>query len=145
MNDVFMGIIAGAVLVIAVVQVAVAILALRATREIGQLSSRLDQEIRPIVANLQAISRDAARATALAAVQVERADRLFADLATRVEETIANVQHTVASVQHTVAGATRGGAWLAGIRAAIAALRDLRAPSARRPTHAEEEDALFIG
>ena len=140
-----MGIIAVAVLVIAIVQVALAIAALRATQQLGQLmakveqlTARLEQDIRPIVANLQAITAEAAKATAIAAVQVERADKLFADLATRLEDTIANVQQTVA-------GATRGGAWLAGIKAAMAALRDLRAPGARRPTHAEEEDALFIG
>jgi len=137
-NDVFMGIIAAAVLVIAVVQVTVAILALRATKQIGQLTAKLDHDIRPIVANLQSITTDAARATAMAAAQVERADKLFADLAVRVEETIT-------SVQNTVAGATRGGAWLSGIKAALAVLRDLRAPATRRPSHAEEEDALFIG
>jgi hypothetical protein len=137
-SEVFMGIIAVAVLVIAVVQVAVAILALRATKQLGHLTAKLEQDIRPIVANLQAITAEAARATAIAAVQVERADKLFADLAARVEDTIA-------SVQHTVAGAARGGTWLTGIKAAIAALRDLRAPAPRRPSHAEEEDALFIG
>ncbi len=140
-----MGIIAVAVLVIAIVQVALAIAALRATQQLGQLmakveqlTARLEQDIRPIVANLQAITAEAARATAIAAVQVERADKLFADLAARVEDPIA-------SVQHTVAGAARGGTWLTGIKAAIAALRDLRAPAPRRPSHAEEEDALFIG
>jgi hypothetical protein len=137
-NDVFLGVIAIAVLVMAVVQVTVVVIALRATRQIGHTMTRLEQDLRPIVSNLHAITAEAARATAMATAQVERADRLFAELSGRLEQTIV-------SVQTTVAGAARGSTWLAALRAVIAALRDLRAPSARRPSHAEEEDALFIG
>jgi hypothetical protein len=138
-SDVFLGIIAVAVLVMAVVQVAVVVMALRATQRISQLMSQLERDLKPVVSNLQALTADAARAAAVAAAQVERADRLFADHAARVDQTFA-------SVQSTVLGATRGsGAWLAGLKAAIATLRDLRSPSARRPAAVEEEDALFIG
>ncbi len=131
MNDVFLGIIAVSVLVMATIQVTVVIMALRATQRISTLMSQLEQDIRPLVANLQAITGDAARAAAVAAAQVERADKLFTDLATRLD-------HTLASVQSTVLGATRGSsAWLAGLKAALAALRDLRhvieqAPRRRR-------------
>lgn len=139
MNDVFLGIIAVSVLVMAAVQVAVIVMALRATQRVSRLTSQLEQEIRPVVANLQAITADAARATAVAAAQVERADKVFTDFAVRVDETLA-------SVQKTVLGATRGsGAWLAGLKAAVGVLRDLRHSPHSRNATVEEEDALFIG
>ena len=139
MNDVFLGIIAVGVLMMAVVQVAVVVLALRATERITRLTSQFEQEIRPVVANLQTITADAARATAVAATQVERADKLFTDLAARLD-------HTLAAVHNSVLGATRGtGAWLAGLKAALAVLRDLRRSPRTRPNSVEEEDALFIG
>ena len=81
MSDVFLGIIAVSVLVMAAVQVAAIVMALRAARRVSRLTSQIEQEIRPVVANLQAITADAARATAIAAAQVERADRLFTDMA----------------------------------------------------------------
>ena len=70
---------------------------------------------------------------------MERADRLFTDFAARLDETLA-------TVQNTVIGATRGsGAWLAGLKAALAVLRDLRQSPRTRSASVEEEDALFIG
>jgi hypothetical protein len=138
-NDVFLGIIAISVLMMAVVQVAIVVLALRTTERITRLTSQFEQEIRPVVTNLQTITADAARASAVAAAQVERADQLFTDLAARLD-------HTLAAVHNTVLGATRGGgAWLAGLKAALAVLRDLRQSSRTRSASVEEEDALFIG
>ena len=61
MNELFLGLIAAAVVVMAVVQVVVVIVTTRAARNIGQAVSRLEQDVRPIVANLQAMSGDAAR------------------------------------------------------------------------------------
>jgi hypothetical protein len=138
-NDVFLGIIAVSVLIMAVVQVAIVILALRATERISRMTSQFEQQIRPVVANLQTITDDAARATAVAAAQVQRVDQLFSDLAARLD-------HTLLAVQDSVEGATRGGAaWLAGLKAALAVLRDLRQSSRARSASVEEEDALFIG
>ena len=140
MNDVFMGVAAVAVLVMAIAQVAVAIIAVRMAKQVSQTTTKLERDIRPIVAHLQTITTNAAAATTLAAAQVERADKLFGDLAARVEQ-------TSSSVQAMVAGAG-GGPWLAGIMAAVTALRSgrrQRAPVASRPTPADGEDALFIG
>jgi hypothetical protein len=137
-NDVFLGIIAVGVLVMAIVQVGLIVVAVRAAQRIGRLTAQLEQDLRPLVANLQAMTTEAARATALATAQMERVDHLFADVSARLDR-------TVNSVQEAVTGATRGGAWLAGLRAAMAALRDLRTPSRRRNASVEEEDALFIG
>ena len=139
MNDVFLGIIAVSVLMMAVVQVVVVVLALRATERITRLTSQFEQEIRPVVANLQMITADAAKATAVAATQVERADKLFIDLAARLD-------YTLAAIHNSVIGVTRGSsAWLAGLKAALAVLRDLRQSPGTRSASVEEEDALFIG
>lgn len=135
----FLGLIAAAVLVMAAIQVAAIVLAARAARRLDRLADRLEQDIRPVVTSLQALTADAARATALAANQVERADRLFSDLAVRVEQTLAAVQ------ENLITPAREGFAWLAGLKAVLAAFRDLRAPARPRPAGVEDEEALFIG
>ena len=50
---VFLGIIAVAVLVMAIIQVAAIVFAARAARSVGEAVSRFEQDVRPIVANLQ--------------------------------------------------------------------------------------------
>ena len=139
MNDFFLGVIAAAVVVMAAIQVAAVVYATRAARRIDRLADRLEQDMRPIVSNLQTVTADAARATALAATQVERADRLFADLAQRIEQTLASVQDAV------VTPAKDGFAWLSGLKAMVAAFREFRRPARPRRSAAEDDDALFIG
>ena len=86
--------------------------------------------------HLNAIGRDAARAAALATAQVERADRLFADITGRVEQGLN-------SVQQAVTGPAREGAAL--WRALRTAFLAFKAPRPRRKrSGADEEDALFI-
>jgi len=64
-SDVFLGVIALAVLVMAAIQVAVAVIALRLARRLDRFADRLEEDIRPIVASLQALTADAARATSV--------------------------------------------------------------------------------
>ena len=137
MNEVFLGIIAAAVLVMAVIQVAVVVIASRAASRLTALATQIEQDIRPLITNLQTITADAARATAVAAAQVDRADKLFTDMSTRLDQTLA-------TVQEALLGAARGNAWLAALKGVLAAFRDFRSP-ARRSSNVEEEDALFIG
>ncbi len=137
MNNLFLGIIAASVLVMAVLQVYVLIVAARAAERFGALATTIERDIRPIMANVQAVTRDAARATSLAVAQVERVDRVTADLTARLEQIL-----TV--VQTALVGATGGRAWLSGIKMASAAFRSFRKPT-RRSRHVEDEDALFIG
>lgn len=135
--EVFLGLIAVATLAMAVVHVAVLVAAGILARRLGRLADQVEQELKPIFGHLSAISRDAARATSLAATQVERADRLFADAAQRIE-------HILNTVQNTVAGPAREGrALLSAFRAGIRAIRELRHARGRRG-QAEDDDALFI-
>ena len=138
MTDVWLGIIAVAVLVMAVIQVAAIVFAMSAARRIGQVADRLEQNLNPVVSNLQTITSEAARMTTLAAAQVERADRMFADLTRRAEQ-------VMAAVPTLLGPAGKGLAFLNGIKAALAAIHELRRSSRRGAAHPDEEDALFIG
>ena len=144
MNDFLLGVIAASVAIMALVQVGLIVVAAKAAQRVARLTTQIEQDLRPLVSNLQAMSAEAARATAIAAAQVERADKLFTDMSTRLDQTLTGVQDAVAGITQAVTGATRGGAWLAGLRAVMAAMRDLRAP-ARKSASVDEEDALFIG
>lgn len=136
-SQIFLGVIAVATLTTAIVQVGVLIAAGRVARRIDRLVDRLDHDLRPTFDHINAIARDASHAVALATAQVERADRLFTDLAQRVEETVSTVQN------HIVAPAREGKALVSALRAAFGVLREARR-HARARHRAEDEDALFI-
>ena len=138
MSDVFLGVIAAAVLVMAVIQVAAIVFALRAARRVDEAVNRFEQKVAPIVANLQALTADAARASSVAATQVERATRMMTDLTRRIDDTAAAVQSGI------VGPAREGYAIFQGILAALAAFR-AGPQTAKRSGATEEEDALFIG
>ena len=138
MTNVLLGIIAVAVLVMAVIQVAAIVFAMSAAKRIGQVADRLEQDLRPVVSNLHTITSEAARVTTLAAAQMERADRMFADFSRRAEQ-------VMAAVPTLLGPAGKGFAFLNGIRAALAAIQELRRSSRRGAAHPDEEDALFIG
>jgi hypothetical protein len=143
-TDVFLGVIAVSVLAMAIGQVAAVVLAARAMRRTGETLGRLEETIRPIVANVQQISTDAARATAIATAQVERAERLMDDVTRRVDETMTAVQDTILGPART------GMAIFQGLRDAFGSFFD-RGPRSSRPrAHgpspaAAEDDASFIG
>jgi len=136
-RDVFLGVIAVATLAIAIAQVVVIVSAAAAVKRAGQLADQFEREVKPLFGHLNAIARDAARAAQLASVQVERADKLFADLSVRLEETMNLVQASV------IAPAREGRALLSAMRAAFEAVREMRQARARQ-TRSEDEDALFI-
>jgi hypothetical protein len=138
MSNLLLGIIAISVLVMAAIQVAVIVMAVRAMRRIGEVASRLEQDVRPIVANLQAVTADAARTTALAAATIERADRFVNDAAHRIEQVLGAVPALLESARD-------GFNVVAGLRAMLNTFRDLRGPSRRKSSSVEEEDPLFIG
>ena len=138
MNDVFLGIIAVATLAIAIAQIGVMVVAGRLAQRIGRLAEQIDRDLKPLFGHLNAIGRDASRAAALATAQVERADQLFSDRAGRIELTLNGLQATMG------VPAREGRALLAGLRAAIQALRELRQEGRARQSRSEDEEALFI-
>lgn len=138
MTNLFLGIIAVAVLVMAVIQVAAVVFAMAAARRIGQVADRIEQDLRPVVTNLQAMTSEAARASRLAAAQMERADRMFADVSRRAEQ-------VMTAIPSLLGPAGKGFAFLNGIKAALAAIQELRRSGRRGGANPDEEDALFIG
>ena len=136
-SQIFLGVIAVATLTTAIVQVGVLIAAGLLARRVQRMIEKVERELQPAFVQVNAIARDAARAVALATAQVERADRLFADLAQRAEDTVATVQATIA------APAREGKALLHALRAGLDVLRDARRRGRARQ-RAEDEDALFI-
>jgi hypothetical protein len=139
-GTVFLGVIALAVTVMAAIQVGIVVYGQRLARRVDALATQVDRDIKPLLAHLTTIGEEAARASSLAAAQVERVDRLFADVTLRVEETAHAVQSAI------VAPAREGMALLAGVRAAVQAVRGLRQPDTpTRSTAHDEDDPLFIG
>lgn len=139
-SAIFLGVIALAVTVMAAIQVGVVIYGARLARRVDALATQVDREIKPLLSHLNEIGEEAARATALAAAQVERVDRLFADVTLRVEETATTLQSAI------LAPAREGLALITGVRAAFEAFKGMR--RAGPPDHApsaEEDDPLFIG
>lgn len=136
-RDVFLGVIAVATLAIAVAQIGVIIAAGMVARRVGRMVDQFERDVKPLFGHLNAIGTDAARAVSLATAQVERADKLFNDVAGRIEQ-ILNV------VQGAMGGPAREWlAWLGAFRAALLALRGLRAGRTRQG-RGDDEDALFI-
>jgi uncharacterized protein YoxC len=137
-SEIFLGVIAISALLVAIVQVGIVVAAGVALRRLGRLVDTVEQEIKPIFGHVNTIARDASRAAALATAQVERADKLFSDVAVRVDEALNAVQASIG------APAREGRALLSAFRAAFQAIRELRQNGRSRQARGEEEDALFI-
>lgn len=141
-GELFLGIIAFAVLVMAVVQVGAIFAGIRLAKRVDQLATQIDQEIKPLIGNLTHLSSEAARAATLAAKQAERLDRVFGEMVERVDQTLAAAQEFVTGP------ARQGMAIMAGAKAVIDAFQGLREASRRRATPrqvVDEEESLFIG
>jgi len=135
---VFLGVIAVAVFVMALLQVGAVVYAARLARRAEGLLTRLEHDIQPAIARVTALTGDAARAAALAASQVERADRLLDEITVRADRAFTSVQRAIGTPQREAT------ALVAGVRAAVGALRGAR-QARRRRSGFDEDDALFIG
>jgi uncharacterized protein YoxC len=134
---VFLGIIAMATLVTAVLQIVLLIAAASLVKRVSRFVDFVEAEVKPILGSIDAIARDASRVASLAAAQVERADQLLSNAVERMEQTLS-------TVQSLVIGALReGNALMMGIRAVMAAVRAFqRRQTTRR--RADDDEALFI-
>jgi hypothetical protein len=125
-----------ALVVMALMQIGVVIVAVIVGKRVIAVAEDLRREVRPLVAKAHRISDDAERVTALAVRQVERIDQLLTD-------TQENIGHTFGLVQQAVVEPVRqGAAVVAAVRAALSAFRSWQ----DRSHHArDDEDALFVG
>jgi predicted PurR-regulated permease PerM len=139
-SDVFLGVIAVATLVMALILVGAIIAAVRLARQAQQVIQSVQQDVRPLIARANAVAEEASRTIALATAQAQKVDRLVTDLSRRVDETAGVLQEAI------VTPAREGLAILAALKAGLGALRGLRELHPRDGRQAEEsEDPLFIG
>jgi hypothetical protein len=138
-SDVFLGVIAAATLIMALIQVGAIITAVRLSRQAQQVLQSVHQEVRPLIARAQALAEEASRTVAVATAQAQKVDRLITDLSLRVDETAGVIQEAI------ITPAREGLAIVAAVKAGLSALRSLRDTRPRNGRHAEEEDPLFIG
>ncbi len=139
MSDVYLAVIAGAVAVMAVIQIVAIIVAMRATRRVGDAVTRFEEDVRPIVTNLKSMSADAARTASIASAQAQRAEQLIGELTARVNGTVAAVEAAV------VKPAREAYAMVQGLLGALAAFRQSPPGPGRPPAASDEEESLFIG
>lgn len=137
LDTTFLGLIALATTVMAVVQVAAAMYAARAAREATRAALQLHGEIGPILANARKATDDAARITALALTQVERVDAFVATTTARVEESMTAIHEVI------VGPLRQGSALWAGLRAALAFFEERR--ERQRSSEEDDDENLFIG
>jgi hypothetical protein len=141
-GELFLGVIAFAVLVMAAIQVVAIVAGIRLAKRVDQMAAQLDHEIKPLIANLTTVSGEAARAAALAAKQAERLDRVFGEMVQRVDETL------LAAQEFVTGPARQGMAILAGVKAVLDAFKGMRESSRRRAASGpvvDVEESLFIG
>lgn len=135
----FLGVIAAATLVMAVLQIGAVVAAARVARRVERLADELHGEVKPLIASAHAIAQDAQRAAGLAAAQAERVDALISDLSRRMDQTAGVLQDAL------IRPAREGLAIVAGLKAGFEMLRGRRGQAASPGPRIEEEDALFIG
>jgi hypothetical protein len=139
-NTFFLGLIAIATIVMAVVQIGLIVMVVRLVRRVDALSAQVEREIGPLAARLARVADNLQHATGLATVQIERLDRLFAGASKRADETLSLVQGAV------VGPLREGLAVVAALRGVIGAVRSFRrGGAAKAPARFDDEDPLFIG
>ena len=138
MSETFLGIIAGATLLMALIQVGAIVAILRVARQAQQTLAEVQRDVRPLIAKATVVADEASRTATIATIQAEKIDRLLTDLSVRIDETAGVVQQAI------ITPAREGLAIVAALKAGLGALRGFR----ERPRHgraADEEDPLFIG
>ncbi len=137
-TQVFLGVIAAATALIAIVQIGAIVVLARVALQVQGVVGIIQNDIKPLIARANAIAEEASRTATLATAQAQKIDRLVTDLARRVDEASLVIQQAI------LTPAREGMAIVAALKAgfgALKGLRDLRG----RPGGVDDEDALFIG
>jgi len=137
-SQLFLGIIAAATAVMALVQIGAIVVLTRVAAQVQGLAATLERDIRPLLVRVTAIADEAQKTATIATAQAQKIDRLVTDLTRRVDETSLVIQQAI------ITPAREGMAIFAAFKAGLAALRGLR-DLRGRPGAVDDEDALFIG
>ena len=133
---IFLGVMAGALVLMALAQAAVAISLARSVKHILTAVDDLKKEVGPLVEKAHRIADDASRVSALAVLQAERIDGLILQTTARVDETFSVLQTAV------IQPIRQGTAILAAVRAGVAAIRSWQS---RSSASRGDDDPLFVG
>jgi uncharacterized protein YoxC len=150
---VFLGVIAGATLVMALIQIGAVLAILKVARQAQESMATIQRDVRPLLADVRPmldeakpiitraneIASEASRTMTIATAQAQKVDHMVSDLTRRVEETAAIVQQAI------VVPAREGIAIVAAIKAAIGVIRQSGDFRGRARRHETEDDPLFIG
>jgi hypothetical protein len=137
-SQVFLGVIAAATALMAIVQIGAIVVLARVAVQVQGILATIQTDVRPLLVRANAIAEEASKTATLATAQAQKIDRLVTDLTRRVDETSAVIQQAI------LTPAREGMAIIAALKAGFGALkgfRDLRG----RPGGVDDEDALFIG
>jgi len=138
-NQTFLGVIAAATAVMALIQIGALVVLARVATQVRELMAIMQQEIRPLIGRANAIADEAQKTATLATAQAQKIDRLMTDLTRRVDETSVVIQQAI------ITPAREGMALVAGLKAAFGVLRGMRDLRGRPGSAVDDEDALFIG
>lgn len=133
---VFLGVMAAALVVMAVVLTMTAVQAARLSKQASETTAALQRDLRPLIEKVDRISTDLARVSQTAVVQAERVDRLMASTVDRIDETLELFQTSVAQPIR------QGAAIMAAVRAAVGVFRSVKEHQRQLQ---DEEEALFVG
>ena len=140
MNDVFLGVIAVATAVMALVQIGAIVMLARVSGQVQSIVATIQSDIRPLIARANVIAEEASKTAVLATAQAQKIDRMMTDLTRRVDETSAVIQHAI------LTPAREGMAIMAAFKAGFSVLKGLGMRDMRgRHGGVDDEDALFIG
>ena len=137
-NETFLAIIAASTALMALIQIGAIVVLARVAVQVRDLMATVQRDIRPLIGRANALADEAQKTATLATAQAQKIDRLLTDLTHRVDETSLIIQQAI------VTPAREGMAIVAGINAALTALRGLRDFRGRGGA-VDDEDALFIG
>jgi hypothetical protein len=137
LTEVFLAVIALALVVMTAVQLAVLLRMARLARKAAAANEEISRELRPLIAKVHRVADDATRVSALAVVQVERVDQLVASTAAELQQILGVVRASIVEPLRT------GSAFVHAMRAAFGFIS--RSTGSAKPLHREDEDALFVG
>ena len=139
-NQAFLGVIAGATALMAIVQIGAIVVLARVAVQVQGILTTVQKDIGPLLARANAIADDASRTAALATVQAQKIDKMVTDLSRRVDETSAIIQQAI------ITPAREGMAVFAALKAGFGVLKGLGLRDLRgRSGGVDDDDALFIG
>jgi hypothetical protein len=119
-SETFLGVIAAATLITALVQLGAMVAILRLARQTQTTIADMQREVGPILAKVSTVADEASRTAAIATVQAQKIDRLMTDLVKRVDYTAGIVQEAI------ITPAREGLAIVAAIKAGLGVVRGFR-------------------